>query len=1096
MKSRIIYGKSRQRNTQRCLDEINYFLKQNQGENLVILVPDQFSSYYEHLLVENSYESGSFRAEVLTFKRLAYRVFGNSPKAREKYIDNSGKSMIMYSVIAEIEDELRTFSKSVAYPAFATEAVKTVRELKRYGIKPEQLKDCEEEKISGLLATKLQELSRLFEIYEEKLKKGGYSDADDDLYILAEQIRKSPEIVNSKYWIDGFDGFTPAELTVINALIEKTQAVTSIFCCDSLSLNSKTDIFTPVIKTAQDIIKIGEQLGILTDELNIIKENSFISELPGELEYLAEAYFNYEASKYTKSSEAITIYKANTIYEEVERCAVEIEEKVRKGEMRYGEISVVSGLYEEYRDYIDVVFSKYNIPVFLDEKREIAKHPVVSYLLALLDIYVEKFSYEAVFSFLKSPYCNLEPDEVFELENYILQWDIKGVGMWTENDWEFIRHNKNQEKKLEKVNKSRKKITDMLMPLFQKFKYGLTAGEFILEIYRFFEENGIYEKISMDAERAKEEKRLEYADELTQSWNILMDIFDQLNTISGNKKQTVETFKTYLEVALSQKKIGIIPPRTDMVFAGGVNKAAGNNISMLMVLGTNDPGFPVNQVSEGLLTDKDRNEAATIGVKLAEDTRTRIINSRIDVFNLLNLSKKYLYISYSKSAQDGSTRRRSGFIDRILSLFENKNEQSLGDKLPEDYILTPISGMTLSSAQINSNSNLYKWYLNNGYPIDFLPKQDTAKDLPFTVITQKLYGDVIESSPTAIERYVECPYKYFVQYSLEASQRALYEISPPDVGSMLHEMLKSLVYEHGEDISPDYDKCLQTAVKTFYDMNLSNIFTRNKRRQHLGNRIVLRAVNSFLILKKQIDAGAFKPVEFEAAFGRNKPISALSFDAGNAKIFLNGRIDRVDAAIINDDEFFRIIDYKSSSQKLKLFQIKEGLNIQLAAYMMAYMNHSGTKPAGMYYFAAEDKPIKSDYGITTEEIIKNKIVNGRMSGYTLKTNEIVKAMDDDFDKKSVIIPVLANKDDELTAYVMSEEDVEGICSSISNLIVEKTKAIYEGEYSVEPVYTKTYIACTYCDYKGICGFDERYPQCKYRYVEEIKDEDIDWGKDE
>lgn len=1092
MKSRIIYGKSRRSNTARCLEEINLFLKKGNGENLVILVPEQYSSFYEHLLVENSMEQGSFQAEVLTFKRLAYRLFGKIPGKREKYIDNAGKCMVMYNVIDEVGESLQAFSKPAAYPAFATEAVKTIKEFKRYGIDPEQLKEFDSGSTSDLLAAKLNELSLLFEKYEEKIHSGGYSDADDDLIVLAEAIRKSEEAVNARYWVDGFDGFTPAEHMVLEALIEKSLSVTTILCSDSLSQNSASDIFSPVVKTAKNLIKTGEMLGIGTLEHNVQGEDPYTSGIPGELEYLARKYFDYEAPSSDISCEAIRIFEAETIYEEVEKCAVEIATKVRNGEMKYGDISVISGLYDEYKEYIDVIFSKYGIPVFLDEKRDMAKHPVISFILSLLDVYIEKFSYDSTFTFLKSPYCKIGPSEVFELENYVLEWEIKGMGMWTEGDWEFHK-NRDASDRLKKINEIRKKVNEMTQTLFSKFKYGLTAGEFVKELFNYLTENDIYRKIIEDAEKAREDKRLDYADELTQSWNILMDVFDQLNTVSGEKRQTVEKFRTYLEIAISQKKIGIIPPRTDMVFAGGVDKAAGNNISMLMILGANDPGFPVSPISEGLLTDRDRKDAQTAGIELAEDTRTRTLNGRMDVYNILNLPQKNLYASYSRSSSDGSARRRSGFIDRILSLFDNLDEPD-GDKIePEDLILTPLTGMEEYYRKANRNTALHKWYMENGLPVLSIEKKDSAEDIMFSAIARGLYGEMIESSPTAIETYAECPYKYFATYSLRASERPIYEISPPDVGSILHEILKSLVSEHGGEKDPDYARCHETAKRTFAGMELSKVFSRTKRKTHLGERVVKRAVDSFMILKKQIDVGQFKPIEFEASFGINKPIKALDFDAGEAKIYLNGRIDRVDGAIVKDEEYFRIIDYKSSSRKLKLFKVKEGLDIQLPAYMMAYGNHSGTKPAGMYYFAAEDRHVKADYGITEEEIDEMAVKNGRMDGYTLKDREVIEAMDSGFTKKSVIIPATADKDGELKKYVISEEDMEGIFNTVADLVVNKTKAIYEGKYQVYPVYMKSYNACTYCPYRGICGFNEEMPHCKYNYIDEKDDKDIEWG---
>ncbi len=1086
MISRIIYGTSKRHNTEKCIKEINAFLRNYTGENLILMVPEQFSSYYEHHLVEKSVEKGSFRAEILTFKRLAYRVFASTLHSHGKYIDNAGKGMLMYEAVTQIRDRFQAFERAGKYPAFAGAALSAVKEFKRHGVTPENLSETAEKADSKLLAAKLKELAEIYGTYDENLKNGGYSDADDDLMKLAEELKKVSWMGKTAFWFNGFDGFTPAELKVIEVLMEKSKAVTSLLCCDSLDSKNQSDVFYPVTVTAGKIIKTAEYLGIITDEINnpVIKPE--LSGSPGELEHLISNYFRYPGSNYTSTADRITIYRADSIYEEVERCALEIMKNVSSGKMRYGDICVVSGLYEDYKGYIAAVFSKYDIPVFLDEKRSMTKHPVAAYLLSLLDIYIEKYSYEAVFSFLKSSYSNMPQEDVFKLENYVIQWDIKGVGMWTGSDWDLYIDNPGNEKELDRLNKSRKKVTDLLSALFEKFRYGITASDFIKLIYNFLTENEVYEKIKKDTDSAVFNGNLEYADELKQSWNILMDIFDQMKTISGDKKQTVEKYRQMLEISLMQKKIGVIPPRTDVVFAGTIEKAQGTNTKLLIIIGTNDPGFPGHTAREGLLTDRDRNAIKGIGLEIAADSRTQMLNSQINVYNLLNVPKEQLYASYSTKASDGSKLRRAGFIDRILDLYENLGEQTSADMTPEEYILTPMSGLSALNSGAGGSNGLERWLRENGYLSDD-HINGTLSEISFRDIAKELYGEVIESSVTALEAYAECPYKYFAGHSLYAQPRRTSGISPPDIGSILHDLLKHLVSTMLSDKDADYGMCLLEARKAFGDMRLKKVFGRDKRREYLGERLVKRAVDSYYILKKQIESGSFVPVELEAAFGRNKRIGAPCFAAGESHIYLRGRIDRIDTANINDKEYFRIIDYKSSDRKLKLFKINEGLDLQLASYLMAYGRHSGNVPAGMYYFTADRKPVKADYGIDTETIEGKLLKAGMMEGYTFDEPDVLRAMDGNIDKDSLTIPIKK---------ILSPEQLNGMMDRVSELIVENTKSIYEGEYEANPIIIRKQSACVYCEYKSICGFDGRLPDYNYRYVSETKDEEVSWGKNE
>lgn len=1092
----INYSISKKKNTEMCINEINALLSLNSFKNVILLVPEQFSSYYEQLIVEKSIENGSFRAEILTFKRLAFRVFAKNLVNGSKYLDQSGKSMLMYEAVSSISDKFEAFGKASKYPTFANEAIKTIQEFKRYRISPEILKDSSEKIEQLLLKQKMQEMAEVYTIYEEMIKSGGFLDADDNLMELAALINSNNYFSNTHIWFDGFDGFTPAEMDVVESLMVKTRATTFSFCCKNFDMCDMSDVFYPVVKTVEKVKKASDRLGYSINEVKINLDQPDLCGIPGEIEHLSYQYFNYPGRKYTGSNDRIKLFQADSIYEEVLRSALEISKKVRNKEMRYADISVVSGLYEEYSEYIEAVFDKFDIPVFMDEKRSIAKHPLAVYLLSILDIYISKYSYESVFSYLKSSYSNISDDEISILENYIIQWDINGLGMWVGNDWNYYTDGENNDDKLEILNNLRTKITNEMNPLFEKFKYGLVVDDFISVIYNFLISQGIFDKIKKNASEAENEGRLDYSDELKQSWNILMDIFNQLHIIVTDGKHTVEKYRIMLELALSEKKIGVIPPRTDAVFAGKLNKAYGNETKMLLILGANDPGFPAKMINEGLLTDKDRADISTIGLELAPDTKLQVLNSQINTYHLLNIPTQYLYLSYSTRGTDGATKRKSEFFSRMDDLFENITEENKSNINPDEYILNAMIGLENISCQRDRSENLEQWYKENGVPILTDVHTESIIDIEFKTILHNLLGDEIESSPTTIEKYVSCPYKYFAESALRAKPRKVYEISPPDVGSILHNILKTLVENHINDEVFEHSKYLNEAKQEFSEMKLHKIFTRDTRHKHLGERLIKRAVDSFQILKDQVEKGEFKPIELEAAFGRNKNISAPMFTTGKNSIYLNGRIDRVDGALIGENEYFRIIDYKSSDRPLKLYKINAGVDIQLASYMMAYKMHSGTNPAGMYYFTTQKKLVDADYGIKLSEINSSVIKKGKMEGYTLKNPDVIKAMDVNIDGISDVIPVKYNSDkNEFSSKVISIEDIEFMNARISEIITENTKKIFDCEFPVTPISTdKT--ACEYCDFKKLCGFDIRKSDCSFRQIKSILDKDVVWGKNE
>jgi ATP-dependent helicase/nuclease subunit B len=407
-----------------------------------------------------------------------------------------------------------------------------------------------------------------------------------------------------------------------------------------------------------------------------------------------------------------------------------------------------------------------------------------------------------------------------------------------------------------------------------------------------------------------------------------------------------------------------------------------------------------------------------------------------------------------------------------------------------------MTGLGALCTRGDRSGHLERWYRENGMPTATMIPKESIPDISFRDVIRDLLGDAIESSPTDIEKYVSCPFKFFAVNALRANPRREYQISSPDVGSILHGLLTELVGKYINDENPDEGQYLETAAEALAKMKYNKIFTRDTRHAFLRKRLLQRAVDSFMILRNQVGKGEFKPIELEAAFGRNRAISAPVFSSEGHSIYLNGRIDRVDGAIIGDNEYFRIIDYKSSDRKLSLYKINEGLDIQLASYLMAYGMHSGTEPAGMYYFTTDKKIVGIDYGDEMETVYNNIISEGRMEGYTLNDAGVIKAMDCEAAEDSDVIPVKYNKKkEEFTNKVLQPETIKAIIGRVGEIITENTDRIYECDFPVEPVSADK-PACTFCEFNDICGFDPRTPGSNFRYVKSVRDKDVVWSNNE
>lgn len=64
------------------------------------------------------------------------------------------------------------------------------------------------------------------------------------------------------------------------------------------------------------------------------------------------------------------------------------------------------------------------IPCYIDRTRGIALNPMTEYVKSALQLFLQDFSYEAVFHYLRSGLAALEPEEIDDLENYVRETGI------------------------------------------------------------------------------------------------------------------------------------------------------------------------------------------------------------------------------------------------------------------------------------------------------------------------------------------------------------------------------------------------------------------------------------------------------------------------------------------------------------------------------------------------------------------------------------------------------------------------------------------------------------------------------------------------
>ena len=1144
MALRLIYGRAGSGKSYYCMQEIRKRLDDRPaghgGDPLILVVPEQYSLEAEKNLLKALPNGGSIDAQVLSFRRMAYRVFGETGGPVGRHLSSPGKAMLIYGVLEELKEDLSYFGRAAAQSGFVGIVSELITELKKYNITPDILMGLHTKIEEDQLREKIKELGEIYYRFEETIRER-YIDIDDELSLMADLLGQSNQFDGAEIWFDEFSGFTPQEFRVIEGLLRKAKQVNVCLCTDYLSDDTaflNDDVFAPVRNTASKLIELARKNDIVVVNPVPLKERPlFRYRESQELAHMEENLFAYPYKRYTKETRDIEIFTAGNIYSEIENAARSIRSLCREKGIRFRDIAVVTGNLAEYERLISAIFPQYGIPFFIDSKKPIDSHPLIIMLLSMMDIFVHNWSYEAVFRYLKSGMTGIAREDIDVLENYVLANGIRG-NQWTkEEGWDyppdsgFSSTDMTEREKLiiDRVNKIRQNIIQPLIEFRNKTKGRTSVRKMCTALYDFLRDIRVPQLMEDRIETLKETGALALANEYGQIWNIVMEVLDQAVEAMDEESMGIERFRNVLSIGFSEHKIGLIPPALDQVLVGTPDRSRSHEIKALFILGVNDGIFPPHPPAEGILSDRDRLTLHSMGVELAADTRTRSFEEQFIVYSTLATTGGSLYISYPIADHEGGTLRPSTIISRLRKLFPGITEHSnLATEKSTDALLDMISAPLptfnefISAARQGSRAqsispawkHVRDWYENQdswGERVkrveEWLVYTNQIEKLGAEK-AERLYGSPVYTSISRLEQYASCPFSYYVRYGLRAKERRIHSLSPPDLGSFMHDvidMFSTKIKEEGigwGELEPDWCK---EQVSSLVDILLEEKLgwlTANSRRYRYQitrlKRIVTRAV---WIIGEHIARSGFSPIGHEVSFGESSedmfPPIVLELPSGE-NIRLVGRIDRVDALKKEEGTYIRIIDYKSGSKPFKLSDVYYGLQIQLITYLGAVLD-SGEKvlgdkllPGGVLYFRIDDPMIRLTGPMEQDDVEKAIMKALRMNGLILADVNLVKEMDREVSDWSDIIPVRLKKDGTLGSQssAAAMEQFDDLCRYSKRLLAGMAREMMEGRAAINPFKDKKMTACRYCPYSSVCQFDPTFSDNQYRYLRSMKDKEV------
>ena len=1104
-----------------------------ENKNFLILVPDQFTMQTQMEFVNRHPRGGILNIDVLSFSRLAHRIMQETGGNQEPALDDTGKSLVLRKVAEELKEEVPVLGGNLKKLGYIHEVKSAISEFMQYGVDYEKYEKMLEyaEKRGGLYG-KLKDLGVLYRGFGQYIKDK-YITTEEIYDRLAGQLDKSAIIRNSVIVMDGFTGFTPVQNRVIEKLLTLSEELYMTVTLDKRSMEAESDsgqlfsLSKKTIKSMEDLAK-DNQVEI-KPWIWIEDGGKRFAESP-HLNHLEQNLFRYPYRQMQGDTQEISVWEADNMELEVRNTCREIRKLLDEGYC-YRDIAVIVSDLGTYGSMVEEIFDEYEIPLFMDQTRKITLNPFIEYIRSAIQVQVKQFSYESMFHYLRSGMVDVDREIVDKLENYCLAYGIKGKKAWSnlfcsakEDGKKISGQHEKRQIELEELNNARDKIiNDLLILKSGKQKVRKLAEQ----LYEFLNKNQCEKKIKAYEEYFKKAGERAREKEYARIYRLVMELLDQIVGLLGDETMSWEEFGQILDAGFGEIQVGIIPQEVDMVVVGDMERTRLKQVKALFFLGVNDGKIPKTS-GGGIISDLDREFLAEGDFELAPTPRQQMFIQKFYLYLNVTKPSHKLYLSYAKLNAEGKSMKPSYFIDNIRKLYPGlevetvqKNDWMRLQTKAEvrDYgaaLLSKYRQGTLDSHQEAVLMALLKVLQEEengtGWVEDLLDSAFYAYEggSISKEAARILYGTIIHSSVSRLEKMASCAYAHFLQYGLGLKEREEYSFEAVDMGNIFHKILEIFAGKLAQynytwlDFPLDEGrKILKNALENYavtYENTILYATARNAYALEKMERILWRTVR---ILQYQLQKGKFLPKNYEISFSALEDLDAVKIGLSeDEKMYLQGRIDRLDTYEEENNLYVKVMDYKSGEQQFQLAAFYYGLQLQLVVYLNAAMElmkkHNPEKnilPGAFVYYHVSDPMVDGKENMSEEEIedlIRRQL---RVSGIINQAPEVLLGLDKTHEMKSDVIPVEYKKDGSLSSRstVMSEDQIEVLLKYARQKVENLGQEIADGNIKMNPKVYKDRDACTFCQYKNVCGFDSHLEGHEKEELKDLEPEEI-WGE--
>lgn len=1038
------------------------------GRQVILITPEQHLVSAEREIADRIEPLYTMQTEVLSFGRLANRVFREYGGLCYNYIKPGGDMLIMWKAIMSVSPFLSLYKtinpRDISTLSMFLSLEKTFA---RSGAELSSLEKSIEDEFgeNARLSMKLHDIAMIFSAYRNCLAER-YSDPEDDVNRLASDPHCREFFRGKDVYIDSFNSFTGSEYKVIKQIMKGALNLTVTVNSlreDERAFNDKTNECRSMLK------KIAAKLDIKATSIDVdYKKDRF-----PEFVHLQKNIFSEDKEVYSSKPERIKIFAAKDPMDEIEHVFEDILDYVKNKGGRFSDCVICAADIESYSGIIKGLAGQLNIPCFTSKRYALSGRAAIRAVKLIPNLYRHSFAPDDVIEFLKTGFSGIEEDDALVLEEYIRTWNISGKQRYY-NEFKLNPNGRVEgfseeaTELLERLNGIRARFIEPFI-LFEKalshYETGyeneqnkrLTVGGYLralTELLCRLDFQGVLETMR---EAARERGDLVIARQHEHTWEQICDCLDAIYQGVGELDCSHENFSLLFDGVVTANDTGIIPTSTDEVLTGNALMLRPQNAKRVYIIGVNDGVFPKNSSdSDGIFTDSELDILKGHSIDMGMNSEKKLYDELFSFYSVACVARERLFVSYHLTDMSGKSAIASEIINEIKEIFK-------------DITVESSVGRSLSQLlYVNDYSEENFWNLvDNKISAEMIKAN---------------YGGMMKLSQSKIDRFVLCPFSYNCQYVLNLKEEKTHEIREDIFGTLIHAVLEKFLKEASKLPMGvgglDREKAREIVDRIVDEYALATGLNDDDdvRSRHLIRRVKYTVLLLVCDLRDEFGKSKFTPKAFELPVGFEPnddgisiPAAEINLDDGT-KVVLRGYVDRLDSYKNGDSIYLRIVDYKTGDKSLKKEDVAKGLNIQMLLYMKCICSSNsptldratdrleGEKyvPAGVIYHISK-RPYKTN---GEEKSVKR-------SGMLLFDKDILAAMDPEL--KGRFIPYKDNgkKQESVMEKEAFEELLDGVIDTVKNVAED----INSGRADIAPMKDSSHDACKYCKMYPICRRD-------------------------